>query len=50
MTLMMGYYDNQFDLDFLLNTTKPDIYRMEFQGNKLMQVQRLGLLGKNIDL
>ena len=42
MTLMMGYYDKKYDLDFLLNTTKPDIYRMEFENQDLLQVERLG--------
>ncbi|MEH7459174.1 histidine phosphatase family protein [Bacillus sp. JJ1127] len=41
MTLMMGYYDNQYDLDFLLHTSKPDIYRMEFNGQELIEVKRL---------
>ncbi|TXC92830.1 histidine phosphatase family protein [Metabacillus litoralis] len=41
MTLMMGYYDIKYGLDFLLNTTKPDIYRMEFENQDLLQVERL---------
>ncbi|MBM7586028.1 2,3-bisphosphoglycerate-dependent phosphoglycerate mutase [Bacillus pakistanensis] len=41
MTLMMGYYDQKYDLDFLLNTSKPDIYRMEFNGDILVEVKRL---------
>jgi 2,3-bisphosphoglycerate-dependent phosphoglycerate mutase len=41
MTLMMAYYDSQYDLDFLLQTSKPDIYRMEFDGEKLVEVTRL---------
>ncbi|WP_155590973.1 histidine phosphatase family protein [Lysinibacillus cavernae] len=41
MTLMMGHYDNKYDLDFLLHTTKPDIYRMEFEGQELIEVKRL---------
>lgn len=41
MTLMMGYYDSQYDLNFLLNTSKPDIYRMEFNGQELVEVKRL---------
>ncbi|MBM7619686.1 2,3-bisphosphoglycerate-dependent phosphoglycerate mutase [Bacillus tianshenii] len=41
MTLMMGYYDQKYDLDFLLQTTKPDIYRMEFDGQNLMGVKRV---------
>lgn len=41
MTLMMGYYDNQYDLKFLLHTSKPDVYRMEFNGQELVEVKRL---------
>jgi len=41
MTLMMGFYDSRFDLNFLLHTTKPDIYRMEFKGQELVDVERL---------
>lgn len=41
MTLMMGYYDSKYDLNFLLQTTKPDIYRMEFDGQELVEVKRL---------
>jgi 2,3-bisphosphoglycerate-dependent phosphoglycerate mutase len=41
MTLMMGYYDQKYDLDFLMQTTKPDIYRMEFNGQNLVGVKRL---------
>jgi len=41
MTLMMGYYDNQYDLNFLLHTSKPDIYRMEFHDQELVEVNRL---------
>jgi 2,3-bisphosphoglycerate-dependent phosphoglycerate mutase len=41
MTLMMAHYDVRFDLKFLHNTSKPDIYRMEFNGKELVNVQRL---------
>jgi 2,3-bisphosphoglycerate-dependent phosphoglycerate mutase len=41
MTLMMGYYNSLYNLDFLYRTTKPDIYRMEFNGQELLNVQRL---------
>ncbi len=41
MTLMMGYYDSRYDLHFLLNTSKPDIYRMKFNGQELVEVERL---------
>ncbi|KAA0560489.1 histidine phosphatase family protein [Bacillus sp. CH30_1T] len=41
MTLMMGYFDSKYDLDFLHSTSKPDIYRMEFREKELVNVQRL---------
>ncbi|WEG14488.1 histidine phosphatase family protein [Pullulanibacillus sp. KACC 23026] len=41
MTLMMGYFDNTYDLNFLHSTSKPDIYRMEFNEQNLLNVQRL---------
>ncbi|TCZ80202.1 histidine phosphatase family protein [Paenibacillus albiflavus] len=40
MTLIMGYFDSQYDLEFLLKTSKPDIYRMEFDGEQLIEVKR----------
>ena len=41
MTLMMGYFDSIYDLDFLHSTSKPDIYRMEFNEQELLNVQRI---------
>jgi 2,3-bisphosphoglycerate-dependent phosphoglycerate mutase len=41
MTLMMGYFDSAYDLNFLHSTSKPDIYRMEFKEMELVNVQRL---------
>ncbi|MEI5908487.1 histidine phosphatase family protein [Bacillus spongiae] len=41
MTLMMHHYDKQYDLSFLLSTSKPDVYKMEFNGQDLVDVQRL---------
>lgn len=41
MTLMMGYFDSNYNLDFLHSTTKPDIYKMEFNEQELVNVQRL---------
>ncbi|MGV3467433.1 MAG: histidine phosphatase family protein [Heyndrickxia sp.] len=41
MTLMMAYYDSKYDLNFLLQSSKPDIYRMEFNGQDLVEVTRL---------
>ncbi|MDR9853891.1 histidine phosphatase family protein [Paenibacillus sp. VCA1] len=42
MTLMMGHYDSRrYGLDFLHRLSKPDIYRMEFRGQELVDVKRL---------
>lgn len=41
MTLMIGAYDSWFDLDFLLHTSKPDVYRLDFQDDRLEHVERL---------
>ncbi|MBN8192965.1 histidine phosphatase family protein [Bacillus sp. NTK074B] len=41
MTLMMGYFDSRYDLDFLHTTSKPDVYRMAFNGLEYVGVQRL---------
>lgn len=46
MALMMGYFADEYGLDFLLQTKKPDIYRMEFmeEEEKLISVTRLAVL------
>ena len=41
MTLMMGNYDSQYDLNFLQQTSKPDIYRMEVNDQALVGVKRV---------
>ncbi|WP_025027302.1 histidine phosphatase family protein [Caldalkalibacillus mannanilyticus] len=41
MTLMMGYFDRQYGFEFLMQTSKPDVYRMEFIDEKLVDVKRL---------
>ncbi len=41
MTLMLGYFDSTYDLNFLNSTSKPDIYRMEFNEQELLNVQRI---------
>ncbi|MBP3964077.1 histidine phosphatase family protein [Paenibacillus lignilyticus] len=41
MTLMMRYFDSQYNYEFLLQTSKPDIYIMEFDGEVLVGVQRM---------
>ncbi|PFS68949.1 histidine phosphatase family protein [Bacillus thuringiensis] len=41
MTLMMNYFDKQYGFEFLMNTSKTDIYKMEFKEEQLMNVERL---------
>lgn len=41
MTLMMNYYDSKYGLEFLNQTKKPDIYKLEFEGQELIEVTRL---------
>ncbi|WP_310828840.1 histidine phosphatase family protein [Paenibacillus pedocola] len=41
MTLIMNHYDKKYDLDFLLNMSKPDVYRLDFNGAELVDVIRL---------
>ncbi|AKG33609.1 histidine phosphatase family protein [Paenibacillus durus] len=41
MAIIMNYYDKSYGFDFLMSTTKPDIYKLEFAGKKLVRVQRL---------
>ncbi|MGE6346699.1 histidine phosphatase family protein [Bacillus mycoides] len=41
MTLMMNYFDNQYGLEFLMNTSKPDLYKLEFKDEQLINVERL---------
>jgi 2,3-bisphosphoglycerate-dependent phosphoglycerate mutase len=41
MTLMMNYFDPSYSLEFLYSTTKPDIYRLEFNDEELISVVRI---------
>lgn len=41
MTLMMRYFDSQYGYEFLMQTSKPDIYRMEFNDEDLIHIQRI---------
>ncbi|MGA4718611.1 histidine phosphatase family protein [Fictibacillus nanhaiensis] len=41
MTLMMNYFDSLIGLDFLYSTTKPDIYRLAFNDEELVSVERV---------
>jgi 2,3-bisphosphoglycerate-dependent phosphoglycerate mutase len=41
MTLMMNYFDSDYGLDFMNQTKKPDIYRLQFDEMELENVTRL---------
>ncbi|WP_058300495.1 histidine phosphatase family protein [Gorillibacterium timonense] len=41
MTLMMGHFDSQYGLDFLLQISKPDVYRLEFKEDMFIGATRL---------
>lgn len=41
MAIIMNYYDKSYGFDFLMSTTKPDIYKLEFAGERLVRVERL---------
>ncbi|GIP29372.1 phosphoglycerate mutase [Paenibacillus sp. J23TS9] len=41
MTIMMGYFDSQYGYEFLMKTSKPDVYRMEFNDEELIDIKRL---------
>ncbi|MBN3554271.1 histidine phosphatase family protein [Fictibacillus nanhaiensis] len=41
MTLMMNYFNPSYGLEFLYSTTKPDIYRLEFNDEELISVDRI---------
>ncbi|MBH5317644.1 histidine phosphatase family protein [Paenibacillus sp. GSMTC-2017] len=41
MTLILNYYDIRFDFNFWQTTSMPDIYKLHFEKNKLIDVIRL---------
>lgn len=41
LTLILNYYDNQFDFDFWKELDMPDIYKLSFNEHKLEKVQKL---------
>jgi len=42
MTLMMNYFDSNYGFDFLNQTKKPDIYKLQIENMELKEVTRLG--------
>ena len=41
MTIIMNYYNEAYGFEFWEQTSKPDIYKLTFDGNKLENVERL---------
>lgn len=41
MTMMMNHFDSKYGWNFFKQTSKPDIYRMAFEGLELREVVRL---------
>lgn len=41
MVLIMNYFDKRFDFSFWKSLTMPDIYKLEFEGSKLISSSRL---------
>jgi Fructose-2,6-bisphosphatase len=41
MTIILNYFDKSYGFEFWSQTSKPDIYKLEFAGERLVQVERL---------
>ncbi len=41
MTIIMNYFKKEYGYEFWKNTSKPDIYKLEFSGENLLSVQRV---------
>jgi len=41
MTIIMNYFNKEYGYDFWKNTSKPDIYKLVFSGEKLQLIQRI---------
>ncbi|MNR22089.1 hypothetical protein D3C85_1390270 [compost metagenome] len=41
MTIIMNYYDAKYGFEFWNETSKPDIYKMTFNRNRLEQIERI---------
>jgi 2,3-bisphosphoglycerate-dependent phosphoglycerate mutase len=46
MTIIMHYFDAAYGFEFWKQTSKPDIYKLDFLDQKLMNVQRLWTKGE----
>ncbi|QRG69561.1 histidine phosphatase family protein [Brevibacillus choshinensis] len=41
LTIIMNHFDDRYDFEFWKKTTKPDLYKLTFEGDSLMEVNRL---------
>lgn len=41
MALMMGHFDCRYSFEFLMQATKPDVYRLSFHGEVFVEAARL---------
>lgn len=46
MTIILNYFDSNYGFDFWKQTSKPDIYKLKFEGTKLKTVERLWTFSK----
>jgi len=41
MTTIMNYFNKEYGYEFWKNTSKPDIYKLDFSGETMLSVQRI---------
>ncbi len=41
MTIILNYYDKSYGYDFWQSTSKPDIYKVEFEGTEFVNCERI---------
>ncbi|MFC5528304.1 histidine phosphatase family protein [Cohnella yongneupensis] len=49
MTLMMNYFDSQYGFEFLSQTRKPDVYKLQIENMELVEVTRLSIESDSIE-
>ncbi|WP_251037861.1 histidine phosphatase family protein [Paenibacillus albidus] len=47
MTIIMNYFDDKYGYEFFTQISKPDIYKLEFEGMKLILAERLWSKGND---
>jgi len=41
MVLIMNYFDSKYDYEFWKNLAMPDVYKLSFQDNKVIKIERI---------